>query len=75
MKTSKSLIAISLLMLLCGCDDNINSSSTSIGDEVIIDISEIEYDGHVYAIFHERDMGEFEVVHSPSCGKCLNVSK
>lgn len=56
----------------CACN---HTTPTKIGDEVIIDISEVEYEGHVYAIFHERNMGEFEVVHSPECPKCVKLEE
>lgn len=49
------------LILLSGCEQ-----STKVGDEVEIDIVEVEYNGHNYIVF-----GNIGVQHNPEY-KCLN---
>jgi hypothetical protein len=49
---------IMLALMICGC-----KQSTEIGDEVELDIVEVEYDGHSYIVFDGNG-----VIHNPKCG-------
>ena len=53
------LIVIMLALMICGC-----RQSPNIGDEVEVDIVEVDYDGHSYLVFDRHG-----VVHNPNC-KC-----
>lgn len=55
----KIVLTITALLLLCSCN-----SQTEIGDEVELDIVEVEYDGHSYIVF-----GGHGVIHNQKC-KC-----
>lgn len=50
---------IMLALMICGCNE-----SSHIGDEVELDIVEVEYDGHSYLVFDGHG-----VLHNPKC-KC-----
>lgn len=52
------LIIIMLALAISGC-----RQSPNIGDEVEVDIVEVEYDGHSYLVFDRHG-----VVHNPKCG-------
>jgi hypothetical protein len=53
------LIVIMLALAICGC-----KQPTKIGDEIEVDIVEVEYDGHSYLVFDGHG-----VIHNPKC-KC-----
>lgn len=52
-------ITVTALTFLCSCNPQ-----TQIGDEVELDIVEVEYDGHSYIVFDGHG-----VIHNPKC-KC-----
>lgn len=55
----KMFLMFAIALVLCGCNE-----SSHIGDEVELDIVEVEYDGHSYIVFDGHG-----VVHNPKC-KC-----
>lgn len=46
-----------LALAMCGC-----KQSPNVGDEVEVDIVEVEYDGHSYLVFDGHG-----VIHNPKC--------
>lgn len=54
----KMFLMVAIALVLCGCNE-----SSQIGDEVELDIVEVEYDGHSYIVFDGHG-----VVHNPNCG-------
>lgn len=59
----KLMLTMFTLILLSGCEQ-----PTKVGDEVEIDIAEIEYEGHSYLVFQENRETK-RVIHNPNC-KC-----
>lgn len=55
----KMFLMFAIALVLCGCNE-----SSRIGDEVELDIVEVEYDGHSYIVFDGHG-----VLHNPKC-KC-----
>lgn len=54
----KKIMFVSVLALaICGC-----KPVTKVGDEVELDIVEVEYDGHSYLVFDGHG-----VIHNPKC--------
>ena len=53
------LMVIMLALAICGC-----KQSPNIGDEVEVDIVEVEYEDHSYLVFDGHG-----VIHNPKC-KC-----
>lgn len=54
------LMVIMLALAICGC-----KQSSQIGDEVEIDIVEVEYEDHSYLVFDGHG-----VIHNPKCLNC-----
>lgn len=55
----KNVLLLTIALFVCSC-------TTSIGDQVEIDIVEAEYDGHSYLVFSGHG-----VIHNPKC-KCYD---
>jgi hypothetical protein len=54
----KMFLMVAIALVLCGCNE-----SSQIGDEVELDIVEVEYDGHQYIVFSGHG-----VIHNHKCG-------
>jgi hypothetical protein len=55
----KMFLMFAIALVFCGCNE-----SSQIGDEVELDIVEVDYDGHSYIVFDGHG-----VLHNPKC-KC-----